>query len=161
MTKVRLIAVLGAAVAGATTYALLTRAPPSAEELIKRKAIAMADAAQRKDVADVMKEVAPSFRSDEGMGRDEVRGVLAAQILRGEWVRVFTTGLEVSLTSPTTADFKGNYIFGRSEATDLKDLAKESVISAYEITARLQRESDGEWRFVWAKWRQVDATALF
>lgn len=161
MPRGRLLAVVGALAAGVVTYLLLTRASPTSEELIRRKAIAMADAAEKKDLGFIMKQVSDRFRTEDGLARDEVRGILAAQLFRGEWVRVFTANVEVTVTSPTTADFRGAYIFGRSQAKVLQDLAKESVIASYEITARLEREPDGEWRFVTATWRQADPSSLF
>ena len=50
--------------------------------------------------------------------------------------------------------------FGRSQAKTLKDLARESVIAAYEITATVELEPDGEWRFVSATWQPADPASL-
>jgi len=161
VSRGRLLAVAGALAAFLVTYLLLTRSPPSPEEQIRRKAVAMADAAERKDLGLIMKQVSARFRGEGGLSRDEARAFLAGQLLRGEWVRVLTAGVEVTLTSPSTADFKGTYIFGRSEAKLLKDLARESVVASYEITARVEKEADGEWRFVSASWRRVDPGSLF
>ena len=161
MSRARLLAVAGALVAFVATYLLLTRSRPTPEELIRHKAIAMADAAERKDLGFIMKQVSERFRAEEGLSRDEVRPFLAGQLFRGEWMRVFTAGVEVTLTSPSTADFKGVYIFARSEAKLLKDLAREGVVASYEITARVEKEADGEWRFVSASWRQADPGSLF
>lgn len=84
---------------------------------------------------------------------------MAGQPLRGDWVRVMTANVDVTVTSPTTADFRGIYLFGRSRAKTLKDLAKESTVSAYEITAAVELEPD-EWRFVSASWQQADPPSL-
>jgi hypothetical protein len=161
VTRGRLLAAAVAVAAGGLVWALVARREVPAEELIRRKAVAMADAAERKDVGLVMKQLSERFRTEDGMSRDEVRGYLAAEILRGEWVRVFTANLEVTVTSASTADFRGVYIFGRSQAKLLKDLARESVIGSYEITARVEKEGDGEWRFVSASWREADPSAFF
>jgi len=156
----RLLAAAIAVAAGVLTYVLVARGPPPAEEVIRRKAIAMADAAERKDLSFVMKQLSQSFRSEDGsVSRDEVRGLLAAQ-LRGEWVRVMTADLDVKVTSESVAYFHGTYIFARSKAKTLKELARESVIGAWEITARVELEADGEWRFVSASWKQADPASL-
>lgn len=160
MGRGRLLAAAIAVAVGVVTYALVARGPPPADELIRRKAIAMAEAAERKDMGFIMKQVSERFRTADGNSREEVRGVLAAQLLRGDWVRVMTANVDVTVTSPTTADFRGVYLFGRSRAQTLKDLAKESTVSAYEITATVELESDGEWRFVTASWQQADPTSL-
>jgi ketosteroid isomerase-like protein len=147
--------------AGGLTYWLLSRSGPSPEELIRQKAEQMADAAEKKDLGFIMDQVSRDFRTEDGVGRDEVKGILAGQFLRGQWVRVFTSDIEVTMTSADSADFKGSYIFGRSDAKLLKDLAKESVMGSYEITAKVVKEADGEWRFISARWRQVESSGLF
>lgn len=161
MIRGRLLAVAGALAAGALAYVLLSPSTASPEELIRQKAVQMAAAAEKKDLGFIMEQVSRDFRTEEGVSRDEVKGVLAGQLFRGQWVRVFTSDIEVSMTSAQSADFKGSYIFARSEAKVLKDLAKESVIGSYEITAKVLKEADGEWRFVSATWRQADPAGLF
>jgi len=161
VTRGRLLAAAIALAAGLTTYLLVARGsttPP--EELIRRKAVAMADAAEEKDLAFIMKQVSPELRTAEGYRKEDVRQLLAAQLLRGEWVRVMTANVDVTMTSEGSADFRGTYIFGRSKAKELKDLAKESVIAAYEVTGEVRREADGEWRFVSAAWAQVEPASL-
>lgn len=160
MTRGRLLAAVIAVAAAGLTYALVSGKELPAEEVIRRKAIAMADAAEKKDVGFIMKQVSERFRADSGLSRDEVKGFLAAQLLRGEWVRVFTANVEVTLTSASTADFRGTYVLARSQAKLLKDLARESVVGSYEITGKVERESDGEWRFVSAGWKEADPGSL-
>lgn len=143
-----------------TTYLLVARGSTAPEELIRRQAVAMADAAEKKDLGFIMKQVSADFRTADGYRKEDVRQILAAQLLRGEWVRVMTANVDVTMTSATTANFRGTYIFGRSKAKELKDLAKDSVIAAYEITGEVRREPDGEWRFVSAAWEQVEPASL-
>jgi len=160
VTRGRLLAAAIALAAGVTTYLLVARGTTPPEELIRRKAVAMADAAEEKDLAFIMKQVSPELRTADGYGKEDVRQLLAAQLLRGEWVRVMTANVDVTMTSKGTADFRGTYIFGRSKAKELKDLAKESVIAAYEVKGEVRREADGEWRFVTATWAQVEPASL-
>ena len=67
------------------------------------------------------------------------------------------------MASSRTIDppFTGKFIFARSEAKELKDLAKDSVMDAQQIDAKLEKEADGEWRFVTASHASVDPTSLF
>lgn len=161
MGRGRLLAAAIAVAAGVLTYVLVARGSPPAEEVIRRQAIAMAAAAERKDLAFIMEQLSQHFRSEDGsVSRDEVRGILAAQLLRGEWVRVMTSDLDVKVTTETAAYFHGTYIFARSKAKTLKELARESVIGAWEITARVELEADGEWRFVSASWKPADPASL-
>ena len=161
MTRGRLLAAVLAVVAGAAVYLLVARKPVPADEVIRRKAVAMADAAEQKDLDFILQQLSGRFRTEDGSTRDDVRLLLAGQLFRGEWVRVMTANLDVVVTSATTADFHGTYVFGRSKAKTLKDLAKESEISAYEITAQVALEADGEWRFTTASWKTADPSSLF
>lgn len=126
----------------------------SSEELIRQKVIKMARAAEKKDLGYVMDQVSERF-DFEGGGKRDLHQFLAAQILRGNWLRVFVVDMAVTMTSPTTATFSGKFIFGRSKATTLKDLAKESEISSYLIEAKLEKERD-DWKFITARHRPID-----
>jgi hypothetical protein len=160
VTRGRLLAAIVAVAAGVATYLLVARPATPPEELIRRKAVAMADAAEKRDLGFIMKQVSEQFRTADGYRREDVRQMLAAQLLRGEWVRVMTANVDVTMTSQVSADFRGTYLFGRSRAKELKDLAKESVIAAYQVTGEVKREADGEWRFVSASWEQVEPATL-
>lgn len=131
------------------------------QEAITRKIIAMTRAAEEKDVAGVMEDVSERFKAGRGLGKDQVKGVLLAQVLRGQWVRIFHTGLEVTEVSPTRGDFTVRFIFARSEARDLDQLAKESVVDAWSVEGSFEKEQDGEWRVVEARDRRLDPTELF
>lgn len=139
-------------------YVLLLKPPPPADELIRQKVVRMVRAAEAKQLGEVMEQISPRFRTRDGMSRDELKGFLAGQLFRGTWVRIFLVDMDVRVTSATTAEFSGKFIFGRSNAKQLKDLAKDSVMSAYQIDAQVERESDGEWRFVEASYREIDAS---
>lgn len=127
------------------------RSPASPDELIRQTVIKMARAAERKDVGYVMEPVSERFTFEEG-GKRELHQLLAAQLLRGNWLRVFIVDMSVAVTSATTASFSGKLIFGRSRAETLSQLAKESEISSYIIEAKLEKERD-EWKFVSARRR--------
>lgn len=149
-------------VAGVLAYLLVFKRTPPAEELIRQKAVQMAYAAERKDVGFIVDQLSMRFRTEEGgLDRDAIRGLLLREVMRGQWLRVFTADLDVKVLTPTSAEFSGKFIFGRSEAKLLKDLAKESVLSAYRIDGVLEREEDGEWRFVSARYRQLDPGELY
>lgn len=145
------------ALAAALVIALilwLKESPPSSEELIRQKAIKMARAAEQKELGYVMDQISDRFSFEEG-GKRELHQLLAAQILRGNWVRVFVVDTAVSITSPNTASFSGKFIFGRSKATTLKDLAKQSELSSYLVEAKLEKERD-DWKFVSARHRPIN-----
>ncbi|HSP77671.1 MAG TPA: hypothetical protein VLQ93_04035 [Myxococcaceae bacterium] len=86
--------------------------------------------------------------------------MLLGQVLRGTWVRIFVRDLQITERSPTEGDFQLKIIFGRSEADELEDLARESLLSAYSIQGTFQREEDGEWRVVRAKHRSLSPSEL-
>jgi len=155
IARSKLVAATVVAVAGALTFALWPRSSSAnVEELIRHKAVKMARAAEEKDLGYIMDQVSDRFTSAEGWHKSELRGVLAAQLMRGNWLRVFPADLKILVTSSTTATFSGKFIFGRSTATNLKDLARESGMISYAIDAKLEKEGE-EWRFVSASHREI------
>ncbi|WP_342380924.1 hypothetical protein NVS55_14740 [Myxococcus stipitatus] len=150
---------LALAAAGAVLY-FWPRQEPGVSEAITRQVITMARAAETKDVSGVMEGVSERFRTDSNWDKRQVRGVLTGQVLRGQWVRVFVTNLEVHEVSPTQGDFQARFIFGRSQAESVKDLAAESVLNAYLIEGTFEKEDDGAWRVVRAKYRSLSPAEL-
>jgi hypothetical protein len=161
VARSKVIAVGLALATALLTFVLWPKSPQSTEDILKQKAVQMARAAEKKELSFILEQVSDRFRSAEGWDKDSLKGVLAAQILRGNWVRVFPVGLDVKVHSSTEAELLGTFVFGRSEATDVRDLPKDSVLNAYAIETQAVREPDGEWRFVSAKHRMVDASDLF
>ncbi|MCP3060612.1 hypothetical protein LXT21_17655 [Myxococcus sp. K38C18041901] len=150
---------LALAAAGAVLY-FWPRHEPGVPEAVTRQVITMTRAAEAKDISKVMEGVSERFKTDGGMDSRQVRGILTGQVLRGQWVRIFTTNLEVHEVSPTQGDFQARFIFGRSQAESVKDLAADSVLNAYLIEGTFEKEADGEWRVVRAKYRPLNATEL-
>ncbi len=153
VSRERLLAVGLALAAALAVWILWPRAPEDPEEVIRQKVIQMARAAEKKDVGFVLDQLSESFRSADGLSKQEMKGFIAAQILRGSWVRVFVVDTRVSAAG-STAEFQGKFVFGRSDAKELQNLTKESVMGSYRVEGKLTRESDGQWRFVSASWRE-------
>ncbi|MFP2934248.1 hypothetical protein ACLESO_55840 [Pyxidicoccus sp. 3LG] len=162
LSRSRVLGVGLALLAAGAVLFFWPRPEPSVQEAITRVVIEMTRAAEEKDVGGVMEHVSERFRSEGGGGWDkrQVRGVLTAQVLRGQWVRVFMTNLEVQEVSPTQGDFQVRFIFGRSQAERVEDLAADSVLNAYLIEGAFEKEEDGEWRVVRAKQRAINPTDL-
>lgn len=156
--------VLGVALALVAAGAVLAFWPhkePGVKEAITRKVLLMADAAEHKDMGTLMDGVAEGFHSGDGWDKQQLRGVLLGQVLRGEWVRVFVKDLDVTEVDPRHGDVQVKIIFGRSQAEKFENLARESVLSAYLIQARFEKQDDGQWRAVTAEHRSLNASELF
>jgi hypothetical protein len=160
VTRSRVLGLGLALVAAFLVLLLWPREEPGVKDAVTRRIINMTRAAEEKDVGSVMEGVSERFKSTDGWGRQDVHRILAAQVLRGQWVRIFTTDIDVHEVSPTQGDFRARFIFGRSQAEELKDLARDSVLNAYAIEGTFEKESDGEWRVVRAKHRQLDPSEL-
>jgi len=150
-----------ALLAAGAVLALWPREQPGVKEAITRKVVKMTDAAERKDMAELMEGVSDTFQSGEGWNKQQLKGVLLSQVLRGEWVRVFVKDLAVTEVNPARGDVQMKIIFGRSEADQLENLARESVLSAYLIEGTFEKQDDGEWRVIQARHRSLSPTELF
>ncbi|MFZ5471039.1 MAG: hypothetical protein ACOZIN_16555 [Myxococcota bacterium] len=148
-----LVGVVALAVAGAV-LALWPRREPTPRELLERKVVQMTRAAEEKDLGEVMEHVSERFKSAEGLDKQGLRGILAGQLLRGGWVRVFVTDLAIAVTSDRHAALDATFIFARSDAKTLQELAKESVLSRYRVQSKVEKETDGQWRFVSARYQR-------
>jgi len=156
LSRSKLFAALVVALAAAVVVLLWPKgSQASSEELIRQKVIKMARAAEKKDVSYIMEQISERFTFDEGGSKRDLHQLLVAELMRGNWLRVFAVDLAVTVTSPSTASFSGKFIFGRSNAATLKELAKESELSSYAIEAKLEKERD-DWKFVSAKHRSID-----
>jgi hypothetical protein len=156
----RVVALLLALVAGGLVLAFWPRASPAVPEAIERQVVEMTRAAEHRELGTLMEAVSEHFRSEEGWDKQEVKGVVAAHILRGQWVRVFTTGLTITEVSSTRGDFQAKFIFGRSPADKVEELVRQSVLSAYLIEGTFEREEDGVWRVVRARHRPLSPSEL-
>jgi hypothetical protein len=160
LSRSRVIGVALALLVGGGVLLLWPREEPSVEEAIQRKIISMTRSAEEKNVAALMEGVSERFQSGQGWKKEQLRGVLVGQVLRGQWVRIFTTELSVMEVSPRRGDFTVKFIFHRSEAQELAQIARESVLNAWEVAGTFEKEQDGEWRVVEARHRQLAPTEL-
>jgi hypothetical protein len=161
LTKAQVLGLVLALVAAGLVLWLWPQEEPDVRTAITRRVVKLTADAERKDLAELMDGVSERFRSAEGWGKQELKGVLLGQVLRGQWVRIFTTGLDITPVSQTRGDFQIKLIFGRSEADALEKLARDSVLSAYLIQGTFEREEDGEWRVVQASHRPLNPSDLF
>jgi hypothetical protein len=161
LARSRVVGLGLALLVGGVVLALWPREELPVQEAITRKIVEMTRAAEQKDVGELMEDVSERFKSGEGWGKEQMRGVLVAQVLRGQWVRLFNIGLEVKEVSPTRGDFEVKLIFGRSQADWLEELARESVINAWLVEGSFEKEQDGEWRLVSARHRPLSRAELF
>ncbi|PTL80413.1 hypothetical protein [Vitiosangium sp. GDMCC 1.1324] len=161
LSRGHVLGVVLALLAAGGVLAFWPQEEPGVKEAITRKVVKMTDAAERKDMAELMAGVSDTFSSGEGWSKQDVKGVLLGQVLRGNWMRVFVRDLQVTEVNPSRGDVQVKIIFGRSEADQLEKLAQDSVLSAYLIEGTFEKQSDGEWRVVQAKHRPLSPTELF
>jgi len=155
------LAAAAACAVAIAVYALWPKGDDSPEARIRQRVMEMADAAEQRKVGFIVDQLSERFRTKTGEGKEEVRGIILAQVLRGDFVRVFPLDLEVTLTGPRSADFSGKFVFARSAEKDVKQAAQRGEVTGYRIDGKLELEAGGEWRFVFADHRQLEAAELF
>lgn len=157
----RLVGVGVALAVGAAVLVFWPRQQETPEDVIRQKVQAMAAAAGERDVATIMDGISDRFAGRNGTKKDQIKGIIVAQIFRGAWVEVVPMDLEVTLESDTAAEFAGKFVFARKAGEDLRAAAEAGGLTAYRIDGKLEKESDGEWRFVTADYGTADAADLF
>ena len=159
--RARIIAavVVVAAAAGAGVFLLLApereRTP---EERIRAALERAAQAAEKRKVGEVMELISPRFAGGGGEGwpadRDEVKRLLALELLRGQWVSVFVSSAQIAVDGPR-ARAHVDVVLSRA-AERGKGLAAllPSEASAHRFRLDLEEEG-GEWRVVKGAWRSI------
>ena len=161
MSRGQVLGVVLALLAAGGVLALWPQKEPGVREAITRRVLQMSDAAEHKDMGELMDGVAESFHSGEGWDKPQLKGVLLGQVLRGDWVRVFVKDLDVNEVDPRHGTVQVKIIFGRSQAEKFENLARESVLSAYLIQATFEKQDDGQWRALTAQHRSLSPSELF
>ncbi len=130
--------------AGLAVIALWPKEKHSPEDEVRALVAHLADAAGRKDVAEITESLGESFKAGGGLSRQETKQMLAGLLLRSpQGVAVLNPSLEVNIESPTSATIDGTFVFAQAG----NDIGK------YEIRARLVKTGD-DWRFISAEWQR-------
>lgn len=157
----KLIGGILAVVVAAAVLLVWPRERRGPEELIREQVAKMADAASARDLGFVMEQLSERFRSRDGADKQQIKGIIAGQLFRGELVQVWPLDLEVKLESEERAHFRGKFVFARQEAPDVHQAVAAGGVTAYRIDGKLEKEPDGEWRFVSADHQAISAAELF
>ena len=147
MISGRTLAIVVAVLAAVLTLVFWPKKAASAEDQIRALVARCVRSAEDKDLSVIADAMAPEFQGPRGASRDEVKGTIAFQVLRGgEATTVFNPSLSVTVLSPTSGEFTGKFVFARG-----KDGA---AMSAYQIDAKVEKR-DGKWLFVSATYREL------
>ena len=143
---------LAVGAAGWAAWRRLSEPAPSDEDRIRALFEEAARAVEEKRVSDAVSAVSERFHGD-GLDRHGVKQLLAAQVFRGEWVRVSVAGARVRVEADT-ASAAVDVVMARSgKGARLSDLLPQDA-TANRIDCRLEREG-GEWRVVSASRRPI------
>ena len=142
----RAVALVLALAVAAVVVAFWPRRPPSDEELIRALVAQCVEAANARDVSAISEHLAEDFRASGRGGKQEVKGVLAMHLLKGQPVYAFNPTLDVTVDGEK-AKISGRFLFARAQAKSVDALPEGSVMSAYRIDADLEKR-EREWTFV-------------
>lgn len=153
MNRNVLLALAALLAAAAGVWAATRPEPPSDEALIRALFEDGARAAEARRPADAVAGVSEAFRGN-GLGRRELKQLIAGHALRGGWLAVKLTGTRVVVVGGDAATADLGIVLSRGgPGGAVTDLLPEQA-SAFRVETRLAREPDG-WRVVEASWRQV------
>lgn len=133
---------------------------PSGRELVRRRTIEMVRSAEKDELGFVFDQISEKFRTASGLDKRTLEPMLGRALRLQHWVRIFIVDLNVGKDANGTIDVDAKLLFARSKAERLEELARRSVLSASDIHAEFQKESDGHWRVVWASRRPLSQQAL-
>lgn len=162
MKRSQLIAIIVLIVAAVAIVVLWPKPPISDEERIRRKVIQMVDAVYRKDIPGFMEGISDRFLgTTQAIGKQELKQFLAGKLVSGRWTRAHTRELNVQVSSPTEAVFDGKFVLTDAPTDQPEEIPSQGSIGNYAIDGKLEKEPDGEWRFVEGGWKQIPAGTIF
>jgi hypothetical protein len=103
----------------------------------------------------MLERISPRFSAPEVGDKDALRGFLAAQLLRGEWVRAWPMDIESEVRDGGRAHQHVKMVLGRSTASRVEELGRDASLAAWRLELDWIREEDGQWRIVSAQWTQI------
>ncbi len=143
--------VLGVALAGGIAAVILWfalgEAPQTPEAQVRTALEEIVDGAQAKDLAAILDRISDRFVGQGRYHRDDLKGLLFAQLRRGRWNRILLTDTEVTVHGEDSADVRTFALLARGEGI------VPSEADGYSFDLSFAREDDGAWRVVRAEWR--------
>lgn len=143
---------LGLAAAAAGWWVASRPPPPGDEARILALFEEAARAAEARRAGDAVAGVSETFQG-QGMGRRELKQLVAAQALGGRWVAVKVAGAQVAVDGDG-ASARVLLLLSRGGAGGAPADLLPSQASAWRVETRLRREAEG-WKVVSAAWVQV------
>jgi len=146
--RVSWLAVVGVAVvAAAIGLWALRRGSESPERQVLAAAEAMAAAARKHDPGGVLEHVSERFQSPEVGGKQELRGYLLGELLRGGVVEARMLESRAESTGPGEVLFTGRLLLGRTAGG--VDLGQRAVQATF-------ADEQGTWRVVRANVQPIN-----
>jgi hypothetical protein len=146
--RIALVALLVLA-AAAAVWRLSRPPPPSDEELIRTLYDDAVRAAEERRVSDAVAGLSERFQG-QGLDKRGVKQLVAANVLRGNWLVARIAGLRVEVMGDTARAVLVLVATRAGAGKALADLLPSDG-NAWRIDCRLEREADG-WRIVGATW---------
>ncbi len=157
--RIRWLAVAGVAAALVAAVCLLRRPPRlGPEERIRAMLDQAAHAAEQRKVKDVVAVLSERFEGGgEGAraGRDEVRRLLAFELLRGEWVSVTISSARVIVDGRRARANVDALLSRAADRTKGLGSLLPGEASAHRFRLDLEEEEPGTWRVVSGTWREI------
>ncbi|GMU60270.1 MAG: hypothetical protein AMXMBFR34_20330 [Myxococcaceae bacterium] len=148
----RLMGLLLALGVGAAVFFLWPKPKRTPEEEVRELVARAVDAAQKRDAAGVTESLADTFHGPSGTSAQEVKRLIVGHLFRNQSpLVVLNPVLDVTVTSPTAASFKGTFIFARGQVADWQQPGDGA--SRYDISAELEKQG-GDWKIITAAWAQ-------
>lgn len=141
---------------------LWPRTPVTPEEVIRQKVVQIKAAVREEDLGFILDQFSDGFAGTNGMSKDDLRRMLAAQFIRGELFRMEIVNTpEVTLSSSSEAQMTTRLLLYRADSKAPAEIPASSHIGLFDIDAKLQRNADGDWQFVSGSYKRLPPGTLF
>ncbi|MDJ0789551.1 MAG: hypothetical protein QNK05_22385 [Myxococcota bacterium] len=128
--------------------------PESPEAQVRRVLTAVEEAAEAGELKTLKNHVSERYQDPQGHDRQSLMAFLTLQVMRQGNRQAVLNIQDISMRSDSRAEVSlGAALASRGSAMGLR-------ASVYHVDLDLEKESDGEWRLVWAQWWPGDASEM-
>ncbi len=123
------------------------------EDKVRKVVIGVQNAAEEKDIKNILNRLVKSYRDPQGNDYDSVKGMLLGYFFRHQKIHVYITSLEVNVQGVSAKAVFQAVLSGGNKTESVADILPEALgMYAFEVSLI---KDDGDWKIISAKWERV------
>lgn len=123
------------------------------ESRIKKVIVSIQDAAEQKDVKNVIRHLSESYLDPQGYNREAVKALLLGYFFRYPKISVYINNLQITVDGSSAKASFETVLTSKEKTGSLKDIIPQAL-GIYAFDVELKKES-GDWKVTSARWEDI------